>query len=99
MNAQLPLTTGMRDWLMQLKTLRLRAAIASSSPRDWVERHLNQVDAMGYFDAFAYGDQVQQHKPAPDVYQLALTRLGVEPHEVVAVEDTPSASPPCRPQD
>jgi len=34
------------------------------------------------------GDQVADHKPAPDVYQLALTRLGVSCAEAVAVEDT-----------
>jgi len=34
------------------------------------------------------GDQVADHKPAPDVYQLALTRLRVSCAEAVAVEDT-----------
>jgi putative hydrolase of the HAD superfamily len=89
MNAKLPLAAGMREWLECLAELDLRAAVASSSPRDWVERHLRQVDAMGYFDAFAYGDEVPDHKPAPDVYHLCLARLGVEPDEAVAVEDTP----------
>lgn len=34
------------------------------------------------------GDQVAAKKPAPDIYLLALERLGVEPFEVVVVEDS-----------
>lgn len=40
------------------------------------------------FIAFATGDRVMHKKPAPDLYQLALTDLGVEAAACVAIEDS-----------
>jgi beta-phosphoglucomutase-like phosphatase (HAD superfamily) len=34
------------------------------------------------------GDVVPHKKPAPDIYLLALDRLGLAPHEAVVVEDS-----------
>ncbi len=34
------------------------------------------------------GDVVPKKKPAPDIYLLAATQLGVEPHRCVVVEDS-----------
>jgi beta-phosphoglucomutase-like phosphatase (HAD superfamily) len=35
------------------------------------------------------GDVVDRKKPAPDIYQLAVASLDVDPHRVVVVEDSP----------
>lgn len=88
LNAALPLRAGIDDWLTQADDLGLLRAVASSSDTAWVERHLDQVSALGRFHLIVGGDQVSAHKPSPDVYLLALARLGVEPSEAVAVEDT-----------
>lgn len=40
------------------------------------------------FDVVAAGDMVAAKKPAPDVYLLALERLGVAPEEALAFEDS-----------
>lgn len=40
------------------------------------------------FDVIAAGDEVKAKKPAPDVYDLALKRLGLEPGEAIAFEDS-----------
>src|SRR6185437_8173152 len=42
----------------------------------------------GTWSELACGDEVAGHKPAPDVYVLALRRLGVVGSRAVAVEDT-----------
>lgn len=36
----------------------------------------------------ACGEEVKRKKPAPDIYQLAIERLGVDPRECVALEDS-----------
>ena len=41
-----------------------------------------------YFDAVASGDEVEKPKPQPDVYLLAAKRLGVNPENCLAVEDS-----------
>ena len=40
------------------------------------------------FDVIAAGDVVAAKKPAPDIYQLALRTLGVEPERAIAFEDS-----------
>jgi beta-phosphoglucomutase-like phosphatase (HAD superfamily) len=70
------------------RELGLKVAIASSSPRPWVQGHLERVDAVALFDLVVTGDEVETHKPDPAIYQLALRRLGVPGGEAIAVEDT-----------
>lgn len=85
----LPLRPGIAEWIAQSAELGLRIAVASSSPVNWVERHLRQVGVLDKFAVIAGGNEVSRHKPAPDVYQLALSRLGLSPAQAIAVEDTP----------
>lgn len=40
------------------------------------------------FDVIAAGDQVKAKKPAPDVFELALKRLGLGPEHCIAFEDS-----------
>jgi HAD superfamily hydrolase (TIGR01509 family) len=44
-------------------------------------------DGLDRFAAVCTGDQVARNKPAPDLYRLALARLGLPPEGCVAVED------------
>lgn len=89
LNAVLDLEPGIRAWLDQADELGLRLAIASSSPRSWVTRMLDQVGQLARFATVVCGDEVEQVKPHPGVYLLALDQLGVAPREAVAFEDTP----------
>ena len=41
------------------------------------------------FDTVVTIDKIRRVKPAPDAYIYALAQLGLMPHEVVAIEDTP----------
>ncbi len=68
----------------------VRLAVASSSSRRWVEGHLQRIGALGAFHAVRCRDDVQQAKPAPDVYLAALDGLGVSASEAVAFEDSPN---------
>jgi len=42
------------------------------------------------FQSVCTGDRVEQRKPAPDLYLLAIRELNVEPEECVAFEDSPA---------
>jgi HAD superfamily hydrolase (TIGR01509 family) len=44
--------------------------------------------ALAVFDAVAAGDEVAAKKPAPDVYRLALARLGLPADACLALEDS-----------
>jgi beta-phosphoglucomutase len=41
-----------------------------------------------YFSHLVFGEEVQKPKPDPEAYQLALSKSGLKPEEVVAFEDT-----------
>jgi len=45
-------------------------------------------EGLATFDGIAAGDDVAHKKPAPDVYRLAVERLGLEPGECAAFEDS-----------
>jgi HAD superfamily hydrolase (TIGR01509 family) len=88
LHADLQLCDGIGDWLDEARDLGLRLAIASSSPRDWIVEHLDRIGYLDRFELLACGDEVPAAKPSPDVYLLALERLGVPADRAIAFEDT-----------
>lgn len=89
LNAALELAPGIGAWLDQARELGLRLAVASSSPRAWVTRLLDQVGQLASFEIVVCGDEVERVKPDPGVYLLALAQLGVAPAQALAFEDSP----------
>ena len=66
-------------------------AVASTSAEPSVQAILEQAvgaDRADRFDAVLAGDVVPKKKPAPDIYLLALERLGAPASEVLVVEDS-----------
>ena len=68
----------------------LGRGVASSSPRSWVEPHLERLGLRSYFDSVVTRDDVEFAKPRPDLYLESVSRLGVGPSEAVAFEDSPN---------
>jgi HAD superfamily hydrolase (TIGR01509 family) len=64
-------------------------AVASSSPRERLQRTLGRAGLLDAFDVVVAGDEVVHGKPAPDMFLLAAARLGVEPRACVVIEDSP----------
>ena len=76
-----------------LEALQLRGAtmaVASSSPRERLNRSLSATGLEAYFEFVVAGDEVAQGKPAPDLFLAAAAGLAVEPEICFAVEDTPA---------
>jgi HAD superfamily hydrolase (TIGR01509 family) len=63
-------------------------AVASSSPLDWVGGHLRRIGLWSRFDLVVTREDVEQTKPAPDLYRLAVAELGVRAECAVALEDS-----------
>jgi HAD superfamily hydrolase (TIGR01509 family) len=64
-------------------------AVASNSPRAIVDRALWFSVIETPFGVVLGGDEVEHPKPAPDLYLEACRRLGADPAESVAFEDSP----------
>ena len=62
--------------------------IASNSTRSGLEMALESTGLDKYFDAFVCVDDVENPKPAPDMFLEAAARSGVEPRRCLVIEDT-----------
>lgn len=67
-----------------------RVALASSSPRERVNRSLDAIGLSGRFHFVVAGDEVALGKPDPEIFLTAAIGLGVDAAACVAVEDAPS---------
>jgi HAD superfamily hydrolase (TIGR01509 family) len=74
--------------LRALHGAAIPCAVASSTAHREVERRLERAGLLGFFSAVCGGDEVTHGKPEPDLYRLAVGRLGVEAGRCVAFEDS-----------
>lgn len=81
---------GVRKILAEAKELGIRTAIASSSNRDWIERHLTRLGLLEEFETICSREDVARIKPAPDLYLAALRALDIGPDAAVVLEDSPN---------
>lgn len=86
----LELVPGIQELLDEAAAAGLPLAIASNSPRSWVESHLERIGLRDRFQALCCLDDVTFGKPHPEPYLCAARALGVRPQDAVAIEDTPT---------
>jgi len=88
----IPLRPGVADLIREGQQRGVRMAITTTTSRSNVDAllgvHLGPRWAEG-FAAVVCGEDVQRKKPDPEVFEIALQRLGLEPLEAVAIEDSP----------
>lgn len=85
------LRPGIGRLLHEARASGLRLAIATTTTHANVEALLRStlgVEAADWFEYIASGDTVARKKPAPDVYLHVLKRLGLNPKECIAFEDS-----------
>ena len=93
-----PVKTGVSELLDHLDTLCLPRAIATSSGREAVERHLVPAGLYARFDAVIAAGDYARGKPHPDPFLAAAGRLGVDASLCLALEDSmPACAPRTRP--
>ena len=93
MEAQLREQVESRPGAVELvERLRGRTALglASNSPRHLVDAALATARITDAFEAIVTSDDVAESKPAPDIYLLTCERLGVDPADALALEDSAS---------
>lgn len=78
---------GVVELLARLKEKGYRIGLGSSSVIENIRIVLTRFGIMDYFDAIAAGSEVENAKPAPDVYLLAAERLGTAPACCTVIED------------
>ncbi len=87
-NGKIALKKGAKELLDYLKNQNIKIGLASGSSLNSIEHHLKEVGVRDYFDAVAGGLEVENGKPAPDVFLLAAKRLGADPCDCYVFEDS-----------
>ncbi|HEX2052621.1 MAG TPA: HAD-IA family hydrolase, partial [Actinomycetota bacterium] len=88
---EVPGRTGVYRFIKSLQDAGFRTAVATTGTTSWVHplvKHLAEEGGFAPFEVVVAGNEVENLKPAPDLFQEALRRLGLEPDQVVMVEDS-----------
>ena len=73
--------------LSKLKSEGYRLAVASNSVRNSVEMMMEKSNLIQYVEFLLSNQDVKNPKPHPEIYQTAISRLGLQPKECLIVED------------
>ena len=84
---ELPLLPGAVEAVKRLSA-RWPLGLASSANRPVIDAVLEKAGVREDFTITVSGEEVAHGKPAPDVYLAAARKLGVEPVDAAAVEDS-----------
>jgi HAD superfamily hydrolase (TIGR01509 family) len=79
---------GLHVLLERIERLRLPKAVATSSPRRYLEMLLGRFDLTDRFHTTLTAEDVVRGKPDPEIYLKAAERLGVKPAEMLVLEDS-----------
>ena len=81
---------GIYELLDFMDANSIPGAITSSSPMEFIERHLSNANLLHRFQKLCSGHAIPNGKPAPDIYLLGAKELGLKPEECLALEDSPT---------
>jgi HAD superfamily hydrolase (TIGR01509 family) len=88
---QLDFRPGAFELLQAVRAAGLKTALVTATVRRIVEVMLNTI-GRDNFDVVITHDDVVHGKPDPEPYATAAARLGVHPHDCVAIEDSPTGA-------
>jgi HAD superfamily hydrolase (TIGR01549 family) len=77
------------DLLRRGRDAGLRIAIASSAKKDELDKYLDIASIADLVDVKTSSDDVEESKPAPDIFEVVLKKLKLEGSHAVAIGDTP----------
>jgi HAD superfamily hydrolase (TIGR01509 family) len=78
---------GTIGFLKRVKAKPLPTAVGSATRLAGIKNILAELGIQDDFDAIASGEEVENGKPAPDVFLLAAERLKVPPARCLVIED------------
>lgn len=86
-----PLRPGIERLINEARDAGVAIAVATTTSRPNVDSLLASTlgqDSIGWFATMACGEDVKAKKPSAEVYEVCLERLGIRPHEAIALEDS-----------
>lgn len=87
-NGRVTYKKGAERLISFLKENNVPIALASGSSHKSIDHHLKEVGATDVFSVVVGGKDVENGKPAPDIFLLAAEKLGVEAKDCFVIEDS-----------
>lgn len=88
---EIPLRSGVKRLLSEARKAGLRLGIATTTTPENVTYLLTSTlgeESLTWFEVIAAGDIVPAKKPAADIYQYAMDKMGISAAETLAFEDS-----------
>ncbi len=85
----LAIQPGVEELLVEAEGSGIPVGIATSSPPEWIDRHLGRRGLLSRFAFVSCAGNGVPGKPSPDVYRRACQGLGADPAHSLALEDSP----------
>jgi HAD superfamily hydrolase (TIGR01509 family) len=87
-SGKLPLRPGIHRFMKEAMDAGLKIAVCTTSNEQAAKAITEKILKDIKFDLVLAGDVVSKKKPDPEIYNLALSKLGLKPDEVLVVEDS-----------
>lgn len=87
---EIDIKDGAFEFIGNLKDQGYMIGLATSTNWTIVDKIFEHFGMADFFDSVTTGEEVQNPKPAPDIYLLAAEKLGTEPQDCLVIEDSPS---------
>ena len=71
-----------------LKSKGVKLALVSNARSQYIEFIIDLLRIKGFLDLFVSNDQHLKPKPSPEMYNFAMSKLGVNPNEALIFEDS-----------
>lgn len=84
-----PLSGHLQRLLKRVRSTGLKIAIASSAKKDQLDQYLDIAHVGNLVDEKTSSGDVEESKPAPDIFEAVLKKLNLKGTDTVAVGDTP----------
>ncbi|OPJ54853.1 HAD family hydrolase [Clostridium oryzae] len=79
---------GLYELLDYLQETGIKTAVATSTRRELAAKHLKMVDIYKYFDCIVCGDEVENSKPNPEIFEKAAQKLCCNNENCIVLEDS-----------
>jgi len=79
---------GAVEFIGHLNRRKIPYAVATSTPYERARESLELAGIGEHFEFLVGGDQVENGKPAPEIYLKAAAHISVEPTRCIAIEDS-----------
>jgi len=87
-SGKLPLRPGVHRFMKEAMDADLKVGICTTSNEKAANAIAEKMLSDIHFDILLAGDVVKNKKPDPEIYHLALEKLGLKPEEAMVVEDS-----------